>query len=93
MLKESRQKFVVEGSGKTEKEAMDMCFMEMRKQLVDLEIGYIAHATPVAVEVVTSNHSTRIEKYLFFFLPKEITTFEFKLEIEVEIKYIIKEKD
>ncbi len=87
-MKETNHNFQVSGTGHTRNEAMQKAFSSMRKELNELELGYLVHAHPIEVKILSEQQIKNIEKFMFFFFPREKNTFEIVLNIKVNIKYI-----
>ncbi len=87
-MKEINHDFLVSGRGNTRIQAFQKAFSKMRKEMNDLNLGYIIHAQPLDVKIENEMEVKYTEKFMFFFLPREKSTFEISLNIKVNIKYM-----
>ncbi len=79
----------VEGrSKKTKEDAVQNAFSSLQKKVRSQIDGLIYYMKPVDVEVIEMKEENRIEKFLFFFFPKERKQYYVRLAIHIEISIL-----
>jgi len=87
-LREINESFILEGNGKTKKEAVNAAFTKLKDKISTSTDYPIIHMFPNEVHILELNEVDTTEAYMFFFMKRTKKSFQVKLEVEVVIKYI-----
>lgn len=79
---------LVQGKGDTVELALDQAFRQLRMECSKQVSGSIIAMNAVGVKVLEEKKQVKIEKFLYFLLPRERSSFELKLEVTVEVKHL-----
>ncbi|EOD56956.1 DUF4312 family protein [Aeromonas molluscorum] len=74
---------VVSGKGSTRQQAFAAALSKVQQNLLKETEQVLLRVEPLAVKVLKAEESTRVEKFLFFFLPR--TRHEFRVELEIQV--------
>ena len=82
------KEFVLEGKGKTKKDAVESVFSKLRDQAYK-SIDYpIVQMTPNEVQILEVKVVDTTEAFMFVFMKRVRQSFQVKMNVEVVIKYI-----
>lgn len=87
-LKKVEKTIELDGSGKNRIEAISDAFSKMRKSLYQCVDGLVVDTHAIDVFILEEKEETKIKKFLGWFLPKEIKSYQVKLKVVCEIKYL-----
>ena len=76
---------VVSGTGKTREEAFSKALASIQKVLGKEVEGTIIRIEPVAVRFLEGLETVSTERFMFFFLKRDVSTFFIKLEVDVNL--------
>lgn len=88
ILKHLEKEIFIKGSGKTKNEALTKAVTGLRKQVYKEIDGIILRMEPLEVYVLNEEKKTDIEKFLFFFMPREKVQYFMEFKIKVEISFV-----
>ncbi|MCS3456484.1 DUF4312 family protein [Aeromonas rivuli] len=74
---------VVSGKGATRQQAFAAALSKVQQNLLKETEQVLLRVEPLAVKVLKAEESIRVEKFLFFFLPR--TRHEFRVELEIQV--------
>jgi len=74
---------VVTGAGRTKKEAFTNAIARIQPELSKTVDGYIIRIEPLEVGFIEGRQVIKIEKFLYLFMPREVSRFELRLEVRV----------
>ncbi|MDR2976378.1 MAG: DUF4312 family protein [Streptococcaceae bacterium] len=83
-MRESSQKVIVEGSGKSKKDAFAAALNQIQAQIIKNTEDTVLRIEPLNINVLEAEERVWTEKFLFFFLPRQKQEFRVKLEVEVQ---------
>ncbi|PJG59822.1 DUF4312 family protein [Aeromonas cavernicola] len=85
-MKESfTTELVVNGKGTTRQQAFAAALSQVQPSLLKGTPRVMLRIEPVDVQVLTAEESVRVEKFLFFFLPRQRREFRVQLKITVMV--------
>lgn len=88
ILKHLDKDIIIKASGKTKNEALTRAVAELRKQVYKEVDGLILKMDPSEVYILNEEKKVEIEKFLFFFMPREKVQYFMEFEIKVHISYV-----
>ncbi|MVG15784.1 DUF4312 family protein [Aeromonas jandaei] len=78
-------KVTVSGKGTTRQQAFASALSQVQPTLLKDNQQVLLRIEPVDVEVLKAEESVRVEKFLFFFLPRQRREYRVQLEITVQV--------
>ncbi|QTL95384.1 DUF4312 family protein [Aeromonas jandaei] len=85
-MKESfTTKVTVSGKGTTRQQAFASALSQVQPTLLKDNQQVLLRIEPVDVQVLKAEESVRVEKFLFFFLPRQRREYRVQLEITVQV--------
>jgi uncharacterized protein (TIGR03578 family) len=76
---------IVNGKGATRQQAFASALSQVQPALLKDNPRVMLRIEPVEVQVLKAEESVRVEKFLFFFLPRQRREFRVQLEITVKV--------
>ncbi|MFC5706235.1 DUF4312 family protein [Aeromonas eucrenophila] len=76
---------VVNGKGATRQQAFASALTQVQPNLLKDNPRVMLRIEPLEVQVLKAEESVRVEKFLFFFLPRQRHEFRVQLEITVKV--------
>ncbi|MGY3944510.1 DUF4312 family protein [Aeromonas tecta] len=76
---------IVNGKGATRQQAFASALSQVQPTLLKDNPRVMLRIEPVEVQVLKAEESVRVEKFLFFFLPRQRREFRVQLEITVKV--------
>lgn len=76
---------VVNGKGATRQQAFASALTQVQPNLLKDNPRVMLRIEPLEVQVLKAEKSVRVEKFLFFFLPRQRHEFRVQLEITVKV--------
>jgi len=87
-LKKQEELFTIVAKGKSETEAMEHIFQQVKREAYNHCKGYLIEMHVHSFEVVAIEERVETTKFLYFFLPKERKRIELTARVKVTIDYI-----
>ncbi|MFM5520924.1 DUF4312 family protein [Aeromonas jandaei] len=85
-MKESfTTRVTVSGKGTTRQQAFASALSQVQPTLLKDNQQVLLRIEPVDVQVLKAEESVRVEKFLFFFLPRQRREYRVQLEISVQV--------
>ncbi|MFQ2125395.1 DUF4312 family protein [Aeromonas jandaei] len=78
-------KVTVSGKGTTRQQAFTSALSQVQPTLLKDNQQVLLRIEPVDVQVLKAEESVRVEKFLFFFLPRQRREYRVQLEITVQV--------
>ncbi|MGU5728642.1 DUF4312 family protein [Aeromonas jandaei] len=78
-------KVTVSGKGTTRQQAFASALSQVQPTLLKDNQQVLLRIEPVDVQVLKAEESVRVEKFLFFFLPRQRREYRVQLEIKVQV--------
>ncbi|HHQ4696356.1 DUF4312 family protein [Aeromonas jandaei] len=78
-------KVTVSGKGTTRQQAFASALSQVQPTLLKDNQQVLLRIEPVDVQVLKAEESVRVEKFLFFFLPRQRREYRVQLEITVQV--------
>ena len=78
-------RITVNGKGATRQQAFAAALSQVQPSLLKDNPRVMLRIEPVEVQVLKAEESVRVEKFLFFFLPRQRREFRVQLEISVKV--------
>ncbi|WP_421192628.1 DUF4312 family protein [Aeromonas jandaei] len=78
-------KVTVSGKGTTRQQAFASALSQVQPTLLKDSQQVLLRIEPVDVQVLKAEESVRVEKFLFFFLPRQRREYRVQLEITVQV--------
>lgn len=78
----------VSGNGNTKQSAFSSALSNIQKSILKDNEQVILRIEPVDVKLVNAEKKERIEKFMFFFLPKNKTTYSVTIDVTVNVTVI-----
>ena len=78
-------RITVNGKGATRQQAFAAALSQVQPSLLKESSKVMLRIEPLEVEVLEAEESVRVEKFLFFFLPRQRREFRVQLEITVKV--------
>ncbi|HHQ4885396.1 TPA: DUF4312 family protein [Aeromonas veronii] len=78
-------KVTVSGKGTTRQQAFASALSQVQPTLLKDNQQVLLRIEPVDVQVLRAEESVRVEKFLFFFLPRQRREYRVQLEITVQV--------
>ncbi|MFQ2058730.1 DUF4312 family protein [Aeromonas veronii] len=78
-------KVTVSGKGTTRQQAFASSLSQVQPTLLKDNQQVLLRIEPVDVQVLRAEESVRVEKFLFFFLPRQRREYRVQLEITVQV--------
>ncbi|MGN5113007.1 DUF4312 family protein [Aeromonas jandaei] len=78
-------KVTVSGKGTTRQQAFASALSQVQPTLLKDNQQVLLRIEPVDVQVLKAEESIRVEKFLFFFLPRQRRVYRVQLEITVQV--------
>lgn len=88
LLKHLVKEIVIKANGKTKNDALTKAVTILRKQVYGEIDGLIMHMEPLEIYILKEEKKTSIEKFLFFFMPKEKIEYLMEFKMKVRIGYV-----
>lgn len=88
LLKHLEKEINIKTSGKTKDEVLAKAIGLLRKQVYKEVDGLILRMEPLEVYVLNDEKKVEIEKFLFFFMPREKVQYDMEFKIKVLISYV-----
>ena len=76
---------IVNGKGTTRQQAFASALSQVQPTLLKDNQQVLLRIEPVDVQVLKAEESVRVEKFLFFFLPRQRREYRVQLEITVQV--------
>ncbi|WP_368157211.1 DUF4312 family protein [Aeromonas sp. R10-2] len=76
---------IVNGKGATRQQAFASALSQVQSTLLKDNQQVLLRIEPVDVQVLKAEESVRVEKFLFFFLPRQRREYRVQLEIKVQV--------
>lgn len=76
---------IVNGKGATRQQAFASALSQVQPTLLKDNQQVLLRIEPVDVQVLKAEESVRVEKFLFFFLPRQRCEYRVQLEIKVQV--------
>ncbi|MDR5014777.1 DUF4312 family protein [Aeromonas veronii] len=76
---------IVNGKGMTRQQAFASALSQVQPSLLKDNQQVLLRIEPVDVQVLKAEESVRVEKFLFFFLPRQRREYRVQLEIKVQV--------
>ncbi|MGL6398107.1 DUF4312 family protein [Aeromonas veronii] len=76
---------IVNGKGMTRQQAFASALSQVQPTLLKDNQQVLLRIEPVDVQVLKAEESVRVEKFLFFFLPRQRREYRVQLEIKVQV--------
>ncbi|HDO1384699.1 DUF4312 family protein [Aeromonas veronii] len=76
---------IVNGKGATRQQAFASALSQVQPTLLKDNQQVLLRIEPVDVQVLKAEESVRVEKFLFFFLPRQRREYRVQLEIKVQV--------
>ncbi|MGY4106704.1 DUF4312 family protein [Aeromonas encheleia] len=83
---------IVNGKGTTRQQAFASALSQVQHSLLKDNPRVMLRSEPVEVRVLKAEESVRVEKFLFFFLPRQRREFRVQLEITVKVSSLDADK-
>jgi uncharacterized protein (TIGR03578 family) len=83
---------IVNGKGTTRQQAFASALSQVQPSLLKDNPRVMLRIEPVEVRVLKAEESVRVEKFLFFFLPRQRREFRVQLEITVKVSSLDADK-
>ncbi|HDO1320292.1 TPA: DUF4312 family protein [Aeromonas veronii] len=78
-------KVTVSGKGTTRQQAFASALSQVQPTLLKDNQQVLLRIEPVDVQVLKAEESVRVEKFMFFFLPRQRREYRVQLEITVQV--------
>ena len=78
-------KVTVSGKGTSRQQAFASALSQVQPTLLKDNQQVLLRIEPVDVQVLKAEESVRVEKFLFFFLPRQRREYRVQLEIKVQV--------
>lgn len=78
-------RITVNGKGATRQQAFAAALSQVQPSLLKESPKVMLRIEPLEVEVLEAEESVRVEKFLFFFLPRQRCEYRVQLEIKVQV--------
>lgn len=78
-------KVTISGKGTTRQQAFASALSQVQPTLLKDNQQVLLRIEPVDVQVLKAEESVRVEKFLFFFLPRQRREYRVQLEITVQV--------
>ncbi|EPC3541190.1 DUF4312 family protein [Aeromonas hydrophila] len=78
-------KVTVSGKGTTRQQAFASALSQVQPTLLKDNQQVLLRIEPLEVQVLKAEESVRVEKFLFFFLPRQRREYRVQLEITVQV--------
>ncbi|HHQ4690641.1 DUF4312 family protein [Aeromonas veronii] len=78
-------KVTVSGKGTSRQQAFASALSQVQPTLLKDNQQVLLRIEPVDVQVLRAEESVRVEKFLFFFLPRQRREYRVQLEIKVQV--------
>jgi len=88
LLKHLEREIIIKVDGKTKNEALTKAVALLRKQIYKEVDGLILRMEPLEIYVLNEEKKIEIEKFLFFFMPREKVQYFMEFKIKVHIGYV-----
>lgn len=76
---------IVNGKGATRQQAFAAALSQVQSNLLKDNPLVMLRIEPLEVQVLKAEESVRVEKFLFFFLPRQRCEYRVELEIKVQV--------
>ncbi len=76
---------IVNGKGATRQQAFAAALSQVQSSLLKDNPLVMLRIEPLEVQVLKAEESVRVEKFLFFFLPRQRCEYRVELEIKVQV--------
>ncbi len=76
---------IVNGKGATRQQAFAAALSQVQSSLLKDNPLVMLRIEPLEVQVIKAEESVRVEKFLFFFLPRQRREYRVQLEIKVQV--------
>ncbi|MBS4688014.1 DUF4312 family protein [Aeromonas sobria] len=76
---------IVNGKGATRQQAFAAALSQVQSSLLKDNPLVMLRIEPLEVQVLKAEESVRVEKFLFFFLPRQRREYRVELEIKVQV--------
>ncbi|HEH9416464.1 TPA: DUF4312 family protein [Aeromonas sobria] len=76
---------IVNGKGATRQQAFAAALSQVQPTLLKDNPLVMLRIEPLEVQVLKAEESVRVEKFLFFFLPRQRREYRIELEIKVQV--------
>ncbi len=76
---------IVNGKGATRQQAFAAALSQVQPSLLKDNPLVMLRIEPLEVQVLKAEESVRVEKFLFFFLPRQRREYRVELEIKVQV--------
>jgi uncharacterized protein (TIGR03578 family) len=76
---------IVNGKGATRQQAFAAALSQVQPSLLKDNPLVMLRIEPLEVQVLKAEESVRVEKFLFFFLPRQRCEYRVELEIKVQV--------
>ncbi|MCE7537714.1 DUF4312 family protein [Aliivibrio fischeri] len=78
----------VSGNGNTKQSAFSSALSNIQKTILKDNEQVILRIEPVDVKLINAEKKERIEKFMFFFLPRNKTTYSVTIDVTVNVTVI-----
>ena len=85
MKEDFTTQIIVNGKGASRQQAFAAALSQVQPSLLKESPKVMLRIEPLEVEVLKAEESVRVEKFLFFFLPRQRREFRVQLEISVKV--------
>ena len=85
MKEDFTTQIIVNGKGATRQQAFAAALSQVQHTLLKDNPRVMLRIEPVEVQVLKAEESVRVEKFLFFFLPRQRREYRVQLEIKVQV--------
>ena len=85
MKEDFTTQIIVNGKGATRQQAFAAALTQVQHTLLKDNPRVMLRIEPVEVQVLKAEESVRVEKFLFFFLPRQRREFRVQLEITAKV--------
>ncbi|TKI06891.1 DUF4312 family protein [Martelella alba] len=92
MKEQAAMKVRVTGRGETKQSALAAALGHVQSAVMKRTGNILLRIEPVQVDVVKAEEICRVEKFLFFFLPREKKTYVVELDISINVAMLDPEK-
>lgn len=87
-LRTINKEFILEGKGKTKKEAVESIFSKLRTQVYKTIDFPIVQMVPNEVHILDVKVVDTTEAFMFVFMKRTKQSYQIKMSVDVVIKYI-----
>ena len=88
-MKECQQMTVrVQGSAHSAQRAFANALTGVQQEILKQNSNIILRIEPVDVEIISTTKKTITEKFLFFFFPRQKSTFNVELDVIVDVTFV-----